>query len=95
LSVKHAAHRHARPSGTAERGDVAPRAQRHRVFADRHRRGAGNPLHLSVAADVIEMRVAREQDLDVRDLEAQLLDIPAHLGDGRFHTRIDEDVALR
>ena len=48
-----------------------------------------------MAADVIEVRVAREHDLDVAQLEPELLDVRRddrrHLG----RAGVDEDVALR
>jgi hypothetical protein len=40
------------------------------------------------------MSMAREQNLDVREPEAQPFDVCANDGNGPFETRIDQDVAV-
>jgi hypothetical protein len=52
-------------------------------------------LHRRVTADVIEVRMAREHDLDIPHPESELLDV---CRDHRRHLRgpcVDQDVALR
>ena len=52
------------------------------------------PQDLGAARAVVGMRVADEQDFDVRKLEAELLDARADERDGFPEAAIDQDVPL-
>jgi hypothetical protein len=71
------------------------RAQRRHVFGERHHLRAGNRLHRGVALLVIAVRVAAEQDLDVRELEPELLDRPLNRRHVALVGAVDQNVALR
>src|SRR6186713_203172 len=72
----------------------APTRLHHRHIALHHEiLRAGQGLDSRTASVVVPMRVTDEQDPDVRELEAELLDTRTNLRDARFEVGIDEDVA--
>ena len=60
-----------------------------------HDARAGQLLHQRVAAGVIEMRVAVQDDFDVREVETEFRHAVANARHGRFKPGIQEDVPLR
>ena len=68
--------------------------QRH-VGGHDHVSGAGEPFDHRDAGVVIPVRAADEEDLDVAELEAELLDAGANEREVVFEIAVDEDVALR
>jgi hypothetical protein len=70
-------------------------AQRRHVFGERHHLRAGLCLHRRVALLVVAVRVAAEQDFDLRELETQLLDRLLNQRDVPLECAVDQDVALR
>ena len=65
-----------------------------RVGIHHHELRAGHFLHLGDARAMVAMRVADENDLDVAELEAELLDALLDQRHGIFEIGIDQDVAL-
>ena len=67
--------------------------EQHGVGFRHHHARTRQPFELGKPGHVIAVRVRREQDLDVVELEAELLDALPDLGDGLGKPGVDENVA--
>ena len=80
---------------TRARPQAVGRLERHSVASERNNLGTGHSLHNRVSLDVVPMRMARDHDPDVADVQPEFFDV-RH--DERVHigaARVVENVAVR
>src|SRR5690606_29188008 len=74
-------------------GGIAPAGEHRRRLGRRQQARAGAPLKLCQAADVVEMLAAVQQELHIRKLEAERLDVRSDRRGASGGPSVDEHVA--